>query len=190
MKKTFGIFGGTFDPPHVGHVMAVDFVLLTSELDRVFVIPCANHPFGKNHEPFEHRMDMCHRAFSHLGEQVEILDIEGRRHGPSYTVDTVRELRERYPDADFVLIVGSDIRDELDQWKEVDELKKMVTIRMLPRLEENTSEKESDQDSPFYLPRVSSSSLRRMLARGEMEKLGTRLPHTVIDYIQEHNLYT
>jgi nicotinate-nucleotide adenylyltransferase len=189
MAPLLGIFGGTFDPPHVGHVMAVHYVLLTSKMEAALVVPCASHPFGKQHSAFERRLEMCRLAFAHLGERVRVLDIEARRQGPSYTIDTARELRSLHPDAEFELVIGSDITRELENWREIDALRAMVRFRVLPRLEENTAAREGDQDSPFYLPRVSSSGLRALMREGRWEDMEGRIPANVLDYIRDNNLY-
>lgn len=182
-----GIFGGSFDPPHVGHVLAVQYVLLTEPISRVMVVPCAQHPFGKQHAPFEDRLAMCRIAFEMLGSRVEVLDIEGKREGASYTIDTVRELRQLYPAAGLELIIGSDITGELDRWKDWDELQKMVRIRTLDRLERNVHATEQEQADVYYLPRVSSMGLREMFTRGL--DVSKRVPQGVLRYIREHGLY-
>jgi nicotinate-nucleotide adenylyltransferase len=187
MTETLAIFGGSFDPPHAGHVLAAHYVLLTAPVSRVLVVPCAEHPFGKKHAPFEHRLAMCRIAFASLGGLVEVLDIEGRRQGPSYTIDTVRELARMYPSSRLELVVGSDIPEEMETWKDIEALRGMVTVRVLPRLEENAAAEESAQEVPYYLPRVSSGAIRRMAREGG--DLSARVPRGVLTYIREHGLY-
>ena len=165
-KNKIAIFGGSFDPPHVGHVLAVHYVLLTSPVQKVLVIPCGRHAFGKGCVDFYHRIAMCRLAFDRLAPDAVVSDIEGHSDKPSYTVDTVRKLRRVHPDHAFELIVGTDILDEMDQWKEADALREMVTLRVLPRLGE--TEQATDKETPFYLPQVSSTTIRRMLARSAL----------------------
>jgi nicotinate-nucleotide adenylyltransferase len=187
MSTTLAIFGGSFDPPHVGHVLAAHYVLLTAPISRVLVVPCSEHPFGKKHTPFAHRLAMCRIAFAHLGNAVQVLDIEGRRSGPSYTCDTVRELAALHPDARLELVVGSDIIGEMDSWKDIAALRALAMVRVLPRLEENTDSDEAAQETPYYLPRVSSSAIRDMARQGA--DLSARVPREVLAYIREHDLY-
>jgi nicotinate-nucleotide adenylyltransferase len=189
MSERIGVFGGAFDPPHVGHVLAVQYVLLTAPVERVFVIPCAQHPFGKHVSPFEHRCAMCRLAFAPLAERAKVLDLEGKRRGASYTIDTIRELSRRFPEAEFELIVGSDIVEELPQWREVEELKRLATLRVLPRLPERASGRRGaeDKDGPYYLPAVSGTTLRRMLAEGR--DLSAHVPREVLAYIERERLY-
>lgn len=177
------LFGGSFDPPHVGHVLAVHYVLLTAPVERVLVVPCAEHPFGKGHLPFAHRLDMCRMAFESLGASVEVLDIEGRREGASYTIDTVREIAAMHPAARLELIVGSDILDEIADWKDSEALQRLARLRVLPRLGAGASGAET----PFYLPQVSSSDIRQLLREGR--DATPHLPRAVLDYIRRNNLY-
>jgi nicotinate-nucleotide adenylyltransferase len=118
---------------------------------------------------------------------AEVLDIEGRRQGPSYTIDTVRELARVYPSARLELVVGSDIPEEMETWKDIEALRGMATVRVLPRLEENSATEESAQEVPYYLPRVSSSVIRGIAREGG--DLSARVPRGVLTYIREHRLY-
>lgn len=186
-QEKIAIFGGTFDPPHVGHVLAVYYVLLSAGVDKVLIVPCAEHPFGKDQISFQHRLAMCRIAFAMLGDAVDVLDIEGNRSGMSFTIDTVRQLAEEYPGVRLELIIGSDNVADLPKWKDIDELKQLVDLRILPRLDDNTAESESAQESSFYLPRISSSSLREMLREGQ--DVSAHVPGRVLGYIARHGLY-
>ena len=187
-EPTIAIFGGTFDPPHVGHVLAVHFVLLTQEVERVLVIPSAQHPFGKKHRGVEHRLEMCRLAFAGLGNRVEVLDIEARREGKSYTVDTVEQLRRIYPEVQFTLVIGSDIVSELPQWKDWDRLREMIRLCVLERLDEDAgSARPGDSVRPHILPRISSTQIRAMLAEGKSPR--NLVPAAVLDYIAKNEIY-
>jgi nicotinate-nucleotide adenylyltransferase len=177
------LFGGSFDPPHVGHVLAVHYVLLTTPAERVLVVPCAEHPFGKDHLPFEHRFKMCRIAFESLGAGAKVLDIEGRREGVSYTIDTVREIAATHPGAPLEMIVGSDIMAEIAEWKDSEALQRLAPLRVLPRL----GASPSDAATPFYLPQVSSSDVRQLLREGR--DATPHLPRRVLDYIRRNDLY-
>lgn len=188
------IYGGSFDPPHVGHVLAAHYVLLTAPVSRVLVVPCAQHPFGKTQCAFEHRLAMCRLAFAHLGGAVEVLDIEGRRPGPSYTVDTVREIAARHPGVPLELVVGSDIPPEMEKWKDFDTLRALAQVRVLPRFEEAaTEEAATDTDGPgggtvsFYLPKISGTTIRQLIRTGG--DLVPHVPAAVRRYIAEQGLY-
>jgi len=178
------IFGGSFDPPHVGHVLAVHYVLLTDSVDQVYVVPCARHAFNKESVAFEHRMEMCRLAFREIGDKVVVSDIEARRDKPSYTIDTVRELKQQHPDVAFELVIGSDLLDEMDQWKDADALREMIEIRVLPRFEEV---QKPEANASFYLPRISSSTIREMVRQGG--DIAPHVPRSVIEYFEKHTLY-
>src|SRR5687767_3051770 len=105
---TVALFGGSFNPPHIGHVLAVTYVLSVGRVDRVVVVPVFDHALGKRLEPFEHRLEMARRAFDWL-PQVDVSDIEERLGTPSRTLRTVLALESAHPEWDLRLLVGSDI---------------------------------------------------------------------------------
>lgn len=175
--ETIGIYGGSFNPPHIGHYLSAAYAL--QQIPRVIVIPCADHAFGKNLEPFEHRYRMCLQTFAGLSPKVEVSNIEhmvfqetGR---PSYMIDTIRHVAEMEPTAvRFVLIVGEDVEDELPEWYRWHELKEMVEILTLPR---NRS----------ILPSVSSTEMRHAIVADKPRFY--LLNPSVERYIEEHSLY-
>jgi nicotinate-nucleotide adenylyltransferase len=181
-----GIFGGTFDPPHLSHTLACHYVLETSDLDKILVIPCYQHPFSKPTAPFEDRLEMCRLAMRLLRGRVEVSAIESEIGGVSYTIDTVRELKSRHPDALFELIIGSDILKETAKWKDFEELKRMVTLRILPRIGLDASQQTPERE-PFFLPDISSTMVREKLKR--RESVDQYLARSVIDYIAHKRLY-
>lgn len=181
-----GIFGGTFDPPHLSHTLACHYVLETSDLDRILVIPCYQHPFEKAAASYEDRLEMCRLAMRRLHPHAEVSPIEGDMRGVSYTIDTVRELMRRHPDTSFELIIGSDILKGTAQWKEFDTLKTLVTLRILPRLCEETAPDLANPEK-FFLPDISSSMVRTKLTHGE--PVDQYLSRSVIDYIHRKGLY-
>jgi len=183
-----GIFGGTFDPPHVAHAMAVLWALQSGAVDRVLVIPAARHAFGK--EPgasFAQRMEMCRIAFADFAPGfVEISDIEDRREGPSYMVDTLRAVqRERAGDA-LRLIVGTDIVDDLPKWREGGEVQRLAPPLVVPRIV--TMDPHPDLGPrPGALPLLSSTIVRGLLARrGDTTGL---VSAAVRAFIEAHRLY-
>ncbi len=181
-----GIFGGTFDPPHLSHILACHYVLETTEIEKIFVIPCYLHPFGKVCVSFEHRLKMCQLAMHRLKPAVEVLDIEGKRDGISYTIDTVRELKSQYPQDEFTLIAGSDILEETHKWKDFAELQKLVKILILPRITVDTRS-EINTTAKFFLPDISSTIVRNKLRNGE--SVDEFISRSVLAYIKQHNLY-
>jgi nicotinate-nucleotide adenylyltransferase len=131
--RRIGLFGGTFDPPHFGHVAALRAAAASGRYDLIEVT-VAGDPYLKrlegNVRDATLRLAMAEAAFGDL-DLVEVSDREIRRDGPSYTIDTVREL---LVDADTVdLIVGADLAEQLDSWHEADELRTLVRVGVVPR---------------------------------------------------------
>lgn len=181
-----GILGGSFNPPHVGHVLAAHYALLRWPINKVMVVPSFSHPFGKPLPAFKHRFAMCQLAFSHLGDNVEISNVEEQLGGVSFTIQTIRELVRKNPGQQFHLIVGGDILSELSKWKDVDELTKLAPLLVIPRLQDENVLGQADEKA--VLPDVSSTFIREQLTRGEIPQ-GT-LPEKVAAYIRQHEVYT
>ena len=181
-----GIFGGTFDPPHISHTLACLYVLETTDIERILVIPCFQHPFRKTAVAFSHRVDMCRIAMECLAPRVEVSEIEAGRKSPSYTIDTLKILKKHLPDAQFSLIIGSDILQETSKWKSFDEIERIARIIILPRPQREAEQKQSEEPH-FLLPDISSSEIRRRLKTEE--DVSTFLSHRVLEYISRHNLY-
>src|SRR5690606_16381153 len=111
------VFGGSFDPPHVGHVLAAAWVLSTRPLSRFLVMPAFDHAFGKVMASFLHRRRMAELAFADLSHVV-VSDLEARLGGASYTVRTLERVREDYPGWEIHLVIGSDLVDQVASWHE------------------------------------------------------------------------
>ncbi|MBS0634753.1 MAG: nicotinate (nicotinamide) nucleotide adenylyltransferase [Verrucomicrobia bacterium] len=174
MARKIGIFGGTFDPVHNGHVAAVVAMKEAHHLDSIFVIPAMRSPHKSRLVPEEakHRLQMLKNAFKPL-EYCTVLSVELKRPGPSYTIDTVRELIRstlvKKGDR-LYLLLGQDQFDKIDTWKESDELLKLTTPIVFER----------------FGP-VSSTDVRKRLKK----KLycGHLLNNQVYNYIQRKQLY-
>lgn len=177
-----GIFGGSFDPPHLAHAMAVLWGLESGEVDRVIVVPVAQHAFGKRAAaPFHHRMEMCRLAMALFADHVEVSPIESEREGPSYMIDTLRQLALSHPDATFRLLAGSDVAGEIPQWREGAEVLRLAPLLEIPRPHPGES------TTRFALPDISSTATREALrSQSDTRYL---LSHTVRNYIREQRLY-
>jgi nicotinate-nucleotide adenylyltransferase len=185
MQLRYGIFGGSFDPPHLGHVLGALWALETGEIDRVLIIPVGRHAFGKQAaSSFEHRLEMCRLAFERLGGHVEVCDIEGRREGTSFMIDTLRQLTTERPSATFRLVVGSDVAAEVAKWREGAEVLRLAPLLELPRPQPG----ETFAARPNALPPISSTMARQSLRQGSGGEM--LLPRSIRDYIAAHQLYT
>jgi len=179
---SIGIFGGSFDPPHICHVLVCQYVLAMSEVERILVIPSSKHPFDKGQTSFEHRLAMTQLAMQSLGARVEVSAIESQREGYSYTIDTVRALREIYPGESFRLIIGTDILGETDRWKEFDEVARLAPVLVVPR-----DAADHPAKGIFAFPALSSTRVREALVRGE--DVSAAIVPEVLGYIREKGLY-
>lgn len=187
-KVTVALFGGSFNPPHVGHVLAVAYVLSVGLVERVLVVPVFEHALGKRLAPFAHRLEMSRRAFGWL-PGVEVSSIEERLGAPSRTLRTIVALEAEHPDWRLRLLVGSDITREIEKWHAFEEIERRAPPLVLPRTESSTA-----PGSPALLPEVSSTSVRQLLeraARGEAlsAELGALVPKAVLEHIAAHALY-
>ena len=144
------IYGGTFNPPHLGHTHVIEEVIAAIRPDRFLVIPAAIPPhkeIAENSPSFEPRMEMCRLAFSGI-PGVEISDMESRREGKSYTVDTLRQLKKEYgEDTDFYLVIGTDQLLALRTWYCFRDLLRLCTPVVVPRDSEHTEELRREADS-------------------------------------------
>ena len=199
-----GLLGGTFNPVHIGHLIMAQNAVEAFELDRIIFIPCHRppHKASPSLAPAEDRLAMLEAAVEH-DLQFEVSDIEIRRGGTSYTVDTLRWLVAEHPDTEFFFVVGSDSLRELHTWKHVAEILELCTIVAFERPARGRNAPVTPEDvqlpepwprrlienmAPGRLIEVSSSEIRHRVAEG----LSIRYlvpPETEI-YIAEHHLYT
>ncbi len=193
------MFGGSFDPVHKAHVRLCERMIKDFDLDKVIVFPAASSPFKDTTETSpEHRLNMCRLAFVDIDE-VEVSDFEIKRGGKSYTIDTLNFLKSEYPGAELYLIVGGDAFSTLDKWhkaQEIFDLAHILTIvrdsHDLFRLVLKKSEykkfgaKVDLVDSS--VGGISSTKARELLIADD-DDITRLLPHCVIDYIKENNLY-
>ncbi|MFA4875008.1 MAG: nicotinate (nicotinamide) nucleotide adenylyltransferase [bacterium] len=154
-RKRVVLFGGSFNPPHIGHTAICKWVFQRGLGDELWVIPCFIHPFGKELIDFDHRLEMSKLALSKLNLPIRILDVERALGGESKTLRTVRHLEEQNPENKFLLIAGSDVDRQFDEWHRFDELSAIVEVMHVPR----------GKGSP--IPDVSSTEIRRRIAAGE-----------------------
>lgn len=179
-----GILGGSFNPPHLAHAMLAQVALGRLALDQLWVTPTYDHAFGKDLAPFDDRLHMCSLTFADAGARVAVLDVERHLPAPSYTVQTIRRLLAENPGVRPVLVVGTDILDELHRWREPEALQELVTFFVVPRPGWAVAERV-DVDVTF--PEVSSTAVRDALGRG---RAAPRVLHRAVEaHIAAQGLY-
>ena len=209
-----GIFGGSFNPPHMGHINAIQTVAKKVGLGKVHIIPAGQNPLKTPVEgpSAEQRLELTKLAFEQYGETYFVDDQEIKRGGLSYTIDTVMNLRKTYDANDLYLVVGADKFEELAQWKDYQKILSETNLIVTTRPGYDTP--ESLDEMPAYLKpmvsdfdfnfielntgrsiqfitlrdiEISASELRKWLRTGKpVEKY---LPLSVESYIKEHKLY-
>jgi nicotinate-nucleotide adenylyltransferase len=193
-----GILGGTFNPPHLGHLICAQEAYLQLGLDRVTLIPARVPP----HKPVEdepgaeHRLELCRLAIEG-DERFDVSDIEVVRDGPSYTVDTLEELHSSAPENELFLIVGGDIAAGLPGWYRPEQVLSLATLAVARR--RGTSRAAvaralrslagGERARFFRMPRIgiSSTMLRDRVRAGQPTKY--YVPDPVERYIHQHRLY-
>jgi len=191
--RKIGLLGGTFDPPHIGHLLVAVEVRFRLGLDRMLMVPNGD-PWQKRGtraiSPAEVRMAMLHAAVEQIAD-VEVSDVEVRRPGNSYTVDTVEHLLHEDPGSSVTVVVGSDAARGLTTWERHRDLFRLVTVAVVRRPGDHggavavDGARIVDVDVPAL--DVSSSELRRRVADGE--PIDVMTPAGVIDIIRSEDLY-
>lgn len=182
------LFGGSFDPPHVGHVMAVLYALSVTGVARVMVVPVYAHAFDKHLTPFDHRMKMTELAMADL-RRVEVLPVEATLGSPSRTLHTIDHLAALHPEWQLRLLIGADALAEADKWLSFHKIVAKAPLIVLGRVG------TTHPDAPrAVLPDVSSTRIRELLRsapgpRTFHPELAASVPASVLRYIDEHDLY-
>lgn len=193
-----GIYGGSFNPPHKGHLKLADEISEKKGLERVIIIPSNISPQKDNNGNIDpsHRINMCRMVFTDTKYRVS--DCEIRRGGKSYTVETLGQLREKYPEGEFYLFMGSDMLLSFHTWYKYREILEMCTLCAVSRnSEDDTGKMREYAESVLKTDKVqiieiepleiSSSEIRERIHQGkELEKF---LNSDVIKYIKENKLY-
>ncbi len=207
------ILGGSFNPPHICHLLLMHYVLTTSPMDQIWCLPCYKHAFGKKLLPFHHRLEMCSLAIESFREdRVKVLPLERDRQGTSWTIETVLYVKKLYPELDLTWIIGSDVLPELDQWKGFERLQSLVSFFVVPRagashehinhvsghhatisqnvsgtLRELRTQCRLLEEQGVLLPNISSSLIRERVK--QQQPIHHLVPRAVEEYMYAHQLY-
>ena len=186
-----GIYGGSFDPPHVGHLLTASDACEALALDRLIWVPAGIQPLkvGQALASSAQRLAMVHRLVA--GDaRFEVDPVEIDRDGLSYTVDTVAAYAERFPGAELFLLVGADVLTSFDRWREPERIRQLATLAVLERTVEGEAAPDPPPGSQRLATRrvdVSSTEIRARLAAGL--SIHGFVPESVERFIAAERLY-
>ncbi|MEW5738826.1 MAG: nicotinate (nicotinamide) nucleotide adenylyltransferase [Myxococcota bacterium] len=176
------LLGGSFNPPHVGHLMAALYLRSVVGCDEVWLVPSFNHPFGKPLAPFDDRVNMCRAMALDVGPWLKVSRAEASVGGEGRTIELLEYLLPRHQDVKFRWVIGSDILSDLPKWKAWDRIQRLVTVTVLHRAGYPSPEALGPP-----LAMVSSSEIRRQLEAGQAPD--QLVPRAVLDYARAKRLY-
>jgi nicotinate-nucleotide adenylyltransferase len=187
------IFSGSFNPIHIGHVAIANYVVEFTDNDEFWFIVSPHNPFKPKNElaDFHHRLNMVKIAFEGLGLPVTVSDIENTLPQPSYTINTINALVEKYPNKNWSLLIGADNLAKFHLWKDSAKIIKHHRLLVYPRTGSDNNELYAKRnilklDAPIM--EISSTFIRYNIAKGH--NLKALLPKGVFEYILEHGLYS
>ena len=197
------VFGGSFDPPHNGHVNLVKQVYSKVGLDEIIIMPAGISPFKQNMERIpasgKQRFEMCKLAFEDV-PYVTVSDYEISQPDVSYTVNTVRHLKEQYPQDELFLIIGSDMLLSFHKWRNFEEILSICGLIAASRESGQKDMAELEKQAeimkkhgfvtvvPIDTFEASSTEIRKKIKNSS--DISCYVPQNVVKYIQEHNLYS
>ncbi len=181
-RPEIALLGGSFNPPHVAHVMAAWWALATQGVREVWLLPAFRHPFGKPLAPFQDRVEMCRRAVASI-RGAHVCTAEAELEGDPLCgkmARTLAHLREKHPGLDFALVVGADILPDTPKWYRWDLVTALARVVVVGR-------QGVQGGAAPALPDVSSTEVRARLGRGE--DVSALVPRAVLEYALERGLY-
>lgn len=187
MRLGLGVFGGSFDPIHNAHLVVAELAREQLGLDRVLFVVAGSQPLKHG----EHHADSLHRAWmvSMAIEGIPGMAIDQReldRPGPSYTVDTLRELRAEYPDHELILLLGADAARDFTQWRDPEEIRRLARIAVFRRDDEAIP---PGFDLEVAVPRLELSSTDVRTRAALQLPLAGWVPRDIAEYIAAERLY-
>ena len=189
-KQNIGLFFGSFNPIHVGHVMIANYMVEFEDMDEVWFIISPQNPFKSKDEllPQEHRLAMVKTAVKEM-DNIKASDIEFSLTQPSYTINTLTELRKRFPEADFHILMGTDNIVNIHRWKESEKIIENYHILVYPRngYPFDTADlpaKAKITNAPIV--DISSTMMREWISSGH--NVRAYLPYGVYEYIKQNKL--
>ncbi len=191
ITRRVALFGGTFDPIHIGHLIIAEWVQQELDLNTVVFIPNLKHPFDKRPDisSARHRLKMVELAIKpFLG--FEVSDFEIRKGDVSYSIETIEYFEKLWPDARLLFLIGGDNLAEFNRWKRYQDILKKVQLVVYNRKQSKVPDYLRASNILFLSPPlidVSSSLIRQRIKQGKAVK--SLLPNSVWEYVQKHGLY-
>jgi nicotinate-nucleotide adenylyltransferase len=193
MKKKVGLYFGTFNPIHSGHLIIANYMVEFSELTEVWMVVTPHNPFKKKSSLLDnhHRLEMVYKACEDY-PNLKPSDIEFGLPQPNYTVNTLIQLEEKYPDLEFALIMGEDNLKSFHKWKNYEVILERYSIFVYPRISKGLIENEFLTHAkitrvPAPIIEMSSTFIRKAVKEGKNIK--PMLPEKVWKYLDEMNFY-
>ena len=192
MKK-IGLYLGTFNPIHNGHIALANYFINNTDLDEVWVVLTPQNPFKKNHNLIQdtHRLEMANNTFNHL-KNIKVSDIEFQLDKPNYTIDTINRLSEDFPNQQFTLLIGEDNLVNFHHWKDYSKILDLVEVYVYPRTTDINIDQELITNNKINIldaPKIETSSdqIRKRIKEGD--DIQSYLPKEIYKYIIEKKLY-
>lgn len=187
-----GVFSGSFNPVHIGHLILANYVVEFTNIDEVWFLVSPQNPFKEEHDLLDEsvRYEMVKLALQDFS-RFRASDFELSLPKPSYTINTLDALKAAYPDDDFTLIIGSDNWFDFEKWKKYDKILENYTLKIYPRLDYRISiplrlkNRVEALDAPVI--EISSTFIRENIADGK--NMRAFIPESVYKYIIEKGLY-
>ncbi|MFY7672149.1 nicotinate (nicotinamide) nucleotide adenylyltransferase [Tenacibaculum sp. MEBiC06402] len=191
--KNIGLYFGTFNPIHIGHLIIANHMVENSDLDEIWMVITPHNPFKKKSSLLDnhHRFEMVYRATENF-DKISPSDIEFKLPQPNYTVHTLAHISEKYPSYKFNLIMGEDNLKSLHKWKNYETILEHHDVYVYPRISEGKVETQFDNHPKIHrvnapIIEISSTMVRNSIKEGKNIK--PLLSSTVWEYIDEMNFY-
>jgi nicotinate-nucleotide adenylyltransferase len=190
--KRIGIFGGSFDPPHLGHLVIAELSRRTLKLDVVYLVPAYQPPHKAGRHASTARDRLAMTKLSVRGNSsLRVSDIEIRRRGVSYTVDTVRAFHRRFPAAELFLIIGSDSLRQFHSWKDPEGILALASLAVYRRPQKGHKRSKSKTTKLHWIKgpsmNLASSDIRKRLLQGRA--IDEMVRENVLAFISRKRLY-
>ncbi|WP_430814690.1 nicotinate (nicotinamide) nucleotide adenylyltransferase [Carboxylicivirga sp. RSCT41] len=189
--RSVGLFFGSFNPIHIGHLALANYMLAFEDLDEIWFVVSPQNPFKKTDDLLgaEHRVEMVRRA-TKKQENYRVEDIELSLPIPSYTIDTLKALNSRHANCRFSIIMGADNILNFNKWKAADEIIKNSRLLVYPRRNYTIKEKDLPANCKLTnapLVELASTEIRSWIKAGKM--IPFLIPEAAFEYIKQHKLY-